>query len=255
MKQGSFKVVCLIVWVCITVFSAFGDDVTVDYESVVLETFDGTSDYVWKTDASKFATKTDDEAFPQTAYVEAWPIAAFGYNRDGKDIKSFGIHGRFDRRGYNWIDVYPVKAEDGDDAGPAEIPIPGRIRYMDLWVWGSNLDYYIEAYLRDYQGVVHNIRLGNIGYTGWRNLRAMIPSNIRQSKRILPRLAGLTFVKFRIWTQPSEKVGDFYIYFKQFKVLTDTFESLYDGDELADPERVQELWAGGNSGAGNSGSN
>jgi hypothetical protein len=245
MKQSSFKVVCLIVWVCITAFSAFGDELTVDYESVVLESFDGNSDYVWKTEASKFATRTDSETFPQTTYVNAWPIAAFGYNREGKDLKSFGIHGRFDRRGYNWIDVYPVMAEDGDDAKPMEIPIPGRIRYMDLWVWGSNLDYYIEAYVRDYQGVVHNIRLGNIGHTGWKNLRAMIPSNIRQAKRILPRLAGLTFVKFRIWTQPSEKVGDFYIYFKQFKVLTDTFESLYDGDELADPNRVQELWAGG----------
>jgi hypothetical protein len=204
MKHGSFKVVSLIVWVCITAFSAFGDELTIDYESVVLETFDGTSDYVWKTDASKFATKTDNETFPQTTYVEAWPIAAFGYNRDGKDIKSFGIHGRFDRRGYNWIDVYPTKTADDDEAEPVEIPIPGRIRYLDLWVWGSNLDYYIEAYLRDYQGVVHNIRLGNIGYAGWRNLRAMIPSNIRQSKRILPHLAGLNFVKFRIWSQPSE---------------------------------------------------
>jgi hypothetical protein len=244
MKHGSFKTGCLILWACITVFSAFGDENTVDYESVILESFDGNSDYVWKTDASKFATKTDEQAFPQLTYVAAWPIAAFGYNRDGsKDIKSLGIHGRFDRRGYNWIDVYPTRADEGEDAGPAEIPIPGRINYMDLWVWGSNLDYYIEAYVRDYQGVVHNIRMGNIGYAGWRNLRAVIPNNIRQSKRILPRLAGLTFVKFRIWTQPSEKVGDFYIYFKQFKVLTDTFESLYDGDELADPERVQELWA------------
>jgi hypothetical protein len=244
MKHGSFKTGCLILWACITVFSAFGDENTVDYESVILESFDGNSDYVWKTDASKFATKTDEGTFPQLTYVEAWPIAAFGYNRDGsKDIKSLGIHGRFDRRGYNWIDVYPTRADEGEDAGPAEIPIPGRINYMDLWVWGSNLDYYIEAYVRDYQGVVHNIRMGNIGYTGWKNLRARIPNNIRQAKRILPRLAGLSFVKFRVWTQPSEKVGDFYIYFKQFKVLTDTFESLYDGDELADPERVQELWA------------
>jgi hypothetical protein len=182
------------------------------------------------------------------AYVAAWPIAVFGYNREGRDIKSLGIHGRFDRRGYNWIDGYPTLAADGEDAGPAEIPIPGRIQYLDMWVWGANLNFYIEAFVRDYQGVVHTIRLGNIGYTGWRNLRANIPANIRQSKRILPSYAGLTFVKFRVWTQPTEKVGDFYIYFKQFKVLTDTFESLFDGDELANPDRVQELWAGGTSG-------
>ena len=40
-----------------------------------------------------------------------------------------------------------------------------------------------------------------------------------------------------------ERVDNFYVYFKQMKVLTDTFESLYDGDELGDPERVQQLWA------------
>jgi hypothetical protein len=27
------------------------------------------------------------------------------------------------------------------------------------------------------------------------------------------------------------------------KVLTDTFETLFDGDDLADPDKVQELWA------------
>jgi hypothetical protein len=248
MKHGSFTAIRLaacLVWACVAALSSYGDDVTVQFESVVLETFNGDSDYTWKLDASKFATKSDDESYPRMTYVEAWPIAVYGYNRDGsKDIKSLGIHGRFDRRGYNWIDLYPTK-EGADE--PVEIPIPGRIQNMDMWVWGSNLNFYIEAYVRDYNGVVHTLRLGNIGYSGWKNLRVNIPTSIAQSKRILPRLAGLTFVKFRIWTQPVEKVGDFYIYFKQFKVLTDTFESLFDGDELADPEHVQELWASGNN--------
>jgi hypothetical protein len=178
-------------------------------------------------------------------YVAAWPIAVFGYKRDGSDnLKSLGIHGRFDRRGYNWIDVYPSKGGDGDDADdPFEIPIPGRIRNLDLWVGGSNLDYYMEVYLRDNQGVVHNVKLGNINHTGWKNLRVNIPTNIPQSQPMIPRKPGLSFVKFRIWTQPTEKVGDFYIYLKQFKVLTDLFESLFDGNDLADPEYVQELWA------------
>jgi hypothetical protein len=112
-----------------------------------------------------------------------------------------------------------------------------------MWVWGSNLRYYIEAYFRDYQGVVYSLRLGDLGYQGWRNLRVRIPTNIPQSKRVLPRHAGLTFVKFRIWTTPSERVDNFYVYFNQMKILTDTFESLFDGDELADPERIQEFWA------------
>jgi hypothetical protein len=43
-----------------------------------------------------------------------------------------------------------------------------------------------------------------------------------------------------------ERVDNFYVYLDQFKVLTDTFESFYDGDELADPDRVQELWSSNN---------
>ena len=259
MKYGSIKAVCFVVMACITVLSAYGDDRTVDLTSIVLENFNGESEHEWKEGrhlrnyefswavaASKFASKSTDEdgneeEFPKMAYIDTWPIALYGYKPDG--IKSLGIQGRFDRRGYNWIDIYPV---DGDE-NPFEIPMPGRIRYIDLWVWGSNLDYDMEAYVRDYQGMVHTIRLGNIAYSGWKNLRANIPNTIRQGKRILPNLAQLRFVKFRIWTQPTEYVNNFYIYLKQLKVLTDSFESIFDGDELADPDSVQELWASSGS--------
>jgi hypothetical protein len=253
MKHGSFTALRLVAACLLLAFapvlSSYGDEVTSQLESVVLESFNGDSGVEWKLDASKFATKDDNDHYPKMAFVETWPVALFGYNRDGsKEVKSLGIHGRFDRRGYNWIDVYPSKGGNGDDKDePIELTLKGRIHHIDMWVWGSNLDYYIEAYFRDYSGVVHNISLGNIGYTGWKNIRANIPTNIPQQKRVLPRYAGLKFVKFRIWTQPTEKIGDFYVYFNQFKVLTDTFESPYDGNQLADPDFVQEMWASGSN--------
>jgi hypothetical protein len=185
--------------------------------------------------------------------VETWPTAIYkkaALANQEEMPKSLGINGSFDRRGYNWIDVYATKANDDGEDERFEIPLPGRTQYLDMWVWGSNLNYYIEAYVRDYQGVVHNLRFGNIGYTGWKNIRTNIPNHIPQYKRILPRLESLKFIKFRIWTQPVERVNDFYIYFNQFKILTDTFEALYDGDELADPEYVKQLWD--NSGDGSS---
>jgi hypothetical protein len=111
----------------------------------------------------------------------------------------------------------------------------------------------VEAYVRDGQGMVHIVKLGSLAYGGWKNLRANIPGPIRQPKRVLPNLASLSFVKSRIWTQPNETVGPFYIYFKQFKVLTDNFESIFDGDELADPDNIRELWA--NSGSNSNESN
>jgi hypothetical protein len=232
----------------------FSDENTVNLEARILESFDGDSNYDWRLVASKFASKIGEDTFPKLIFAETWPQALYGTNRAGKELKSLGVWGKFDRRGYNWIDIYPVE-KDGDDT-PAEIPIPGRAQYLDMWVWSASFNYYIEAYIRDYQGVVHSLNLGNIGHQGWKNLRTWIPSNIRQGKRALQdpsrptvqtaqgNATYLKFVKFRVWTQPVEQVGNFYIYFDQFKVLTDTFESLFDGDELADPEHIQELWGG-----------
>jgi hypothetical protein len=222
--------------------TAFGDENTVNFESIILDSFDGDSAYTWKAEASKFSTRNDEESFPKLSYVASWPSALFGANRQGLDLKSLGIWGRFDRRGYNWIDIYPVAADGGEDAGPAEIPMTGRVQYVDFWAWGSNLDYYVEVFIRDYQGVVHVLSVGSLAFQGWKNLRAYIPNSIPQAKRVLPRLSPLSFVKFRIWTRPMEPVSNFYVYFDQLKILTDTFESIFDGDELADPERVQELW-------------
>ena len=263
MKHGSFKAVRLVVFMLImlslTVFSVFGDEYTVDYLSIVMEDFTGetshqwthggkiyTYDFDWALDASKFASRVANESYPKLTTVEAWPMALYGTNKAGMNLKSLGVWGKFDRRGYNWIDVYPIipgTGAEGEDPEPFEIPIPGRLQYLDIWVWGSNLNFYLEAYVRDYQGVVHCINMGDLAYTGWKNLRARIPNNIQQSKRVLPRFAGLSFVKFRIWTTPVERVDNFYVYFNQMKILTDTFESLYDGDDLADPDNVRDIWA------------
>jgi hypothetical protein len=259
MKYSSIKAVCLVVLACVVALSSYAqDDRNAGLTSVVLESFNGDTthewiegrynrsyEFSWGLAASKFATKADDNGndadYPVSAYVGAWPYTLYGYNREGKDIKSFGIHGRFDRRGYNWIDIYPVNS----DGEPFEIPMPGKVRYFDLWVWGSNHDMNMEAYVRDYQGMIHLIRLGSLNYTGWNTLRANIPGNIQQGRRTLPRVAQMKFVKFRIWTLPADNVSDFYIYLNQFKVLTNTLEAQFDGDELSDPDYVPQLWADG----------
>ena len=262
MKYGSIKAVCLVILACIAIPSIAGQ-VTVDLHSIILDSFDGTTthewfdgrhhrsyEFGWNMVASRFATTITDNdgnetSYPRSRFVDSWPIQLYGHNRDQRPLRSFGINGRFDRQGYNWIDIFPVEL-DGDTPSdrPFEIPLPGRVRYMDLWVWGANHDYYIEAYIRDYQGIVHMIRLGDIRHPGWKNLRARIPNHIRQDKLVLPAHAQLRFVKFRLWTQPTERVDNFYVYFNRFKINTDTFESLFDGDELADPDLIQQVfWA------------
>ncbi|MDR3019960.1 MAG: flagellar filament outer layer protein FlaA [Treponema sp.] len=251
MKQIGFKIICLIILACITVVSGFSEEKAINYETRILETFNGDADspIIWKTQASRFITKVDiqgnvvDPPLPRQSYVEAWPIAAFGNNRHpgAETLRSLGVQASFDRRGYNWIDIYPVLADDPDE-NPYEIQIPGRVHNIDVWVWGANLNFYVEVFLRDHRGVIHTLRLGDIGFIGWKNLRVAVPTSIPQARRVIPSYAGLKFVKFRLWTIPTERVDGFYVYFKQLKVLTDTFENLFDGNDLADPENVNRLW-------------
>jgi hypothetical protein len=251
MKQGGFKTFWLILMVAAGVSLAFGDENMTQLESIVLDSFDGDSGYTWKGQGSKFATNNDEGQFPKITYAATWPTQIFGQNEEGKELKSLGVWGKFDRRGYNWIDIYPTggnteEGGGGEDA-PAEIPIPGRSQIIDVWVWGSNLNYQLEAYVRDHRGIIHVLPMGSLHHTGWRNIKVDVPKTIPQSKHILPRLAGLVFVKFRIWTAPMEQVNNFYVYFDQLKVLTDTFETRYDGEELAVPEKIQEFWSSGDT--------
>lgn len=243
MKHGGFKAVYLTLLAFAVLLPTFADEKTLSLESRVLESFNGDSGYVWKAVASKFATRDGDNVFPKVSYVNVWPLSLHGSKpENAEELKAFGIWCRFDRKGYNWIDLYPVEEGAAEDANPAEIPIPGRAKMLDLWVWGSNYNYYLEAYIRDFKGVVHVLQLGDLHYEGWKNLRTNIPENIPQSKRELPKRQGLTLVKFRVWTRPMERVDDFRIYFDQVKILTDLFESLFDGDELTDPDYVDEVW-------------
>jgi hypothetical protein len=247
MKQNSFKAFWLIFMVAVAVSFAFGDDNAVQLESRILESFDGDSGYTWQIQGSKYASVIGEDAYPKLTYVATWPTQVFGQNTEGRELQALGVWGKFDRRGFNWIDIYPSGGEGEDTDAPAKIPMPGRSQMIDVWVWGSNLNYQLEAYVEDYRGIVHMIPMGSINHTGWKNLKANIPATIPQSKQVLPRLESLKFVKFRIWTGAAEPVDNFYIYFDQLKLLTDTFESKYDGEELADPAKIQEFWSGDNN--------
>ncbi|GHT48567.1 membrane protein [Spirochaetia bacterium] len=270
MKRGSLIGVALITLFSVGALPVFGDSSTVAMESITLDSFDGSPyridgvdyHYVWKAVGSKFITKTDSQVFPIVNPVTTGPQSLI---RQNPEAKSLGIQGAFDRKGYNWIDIYPTHA-DGDGL-PIEIPLRGRTRFVDMWVWGANLDYTLEVYLRDNQGMIHSIKLGNLHYSGWKNLRAAVPNGIPMVSNVLPRSTHATsFVKFRVWTNPMErtyvdltrdsngkimKLVPFYIYFSNLKVLSDIYETFYDGDLLAEPLHIEQVWSGANATAGN----
>ena len=241
------------------VFGLFADENTVNLESVVIQDFSNPDAQNWFVMGSKFATK----GFPQIAWAKAWPQSVFGTNVGNKDLRSLGVAMLFDRQEYNWVDIIPGTKGSDPNGGwvPKELPLPGRVKMLDLWVWSGNYDYYLEAYVRDYQGIVHTIDMGDLNFVGWKNLRINIPDSVPQSRKYLPKKEPLSLVKLRIWTRPTElvvipttdpKASDMdkavKFYFSNIKVLTDTFETLFDGDNLTDPALMQSTWGNASSG-------
>ena len=211
---------------------------TTNFQSYVIESFDDPEESPWQVNGSKFVS----EGFPRVAWVPTWPEALYKEQPEGVQLNSLGVQAAFDRFGYNFLEYIPVEENQDGEMVPRGIPIPGRVRHMDMWVWGSNYDYYVEVHLRDWRGIVHVLKLGDIGYRGWRNLRISIPSWIPQDVIYVPQYKGLELVKIVLWTRPGEKVDGFYVYFDEIKVETDMFQEPFDGELLADPERVQDLW-------------
>lgn len=248
MKQGGKALRGLVISLLLVsvVFSAFAGEKTVNLVSEVIEHFDDPSMYTWKLFPSKFGITKEGKELWEMKHVSAWPNAIYRRAEEDPNRKSLGIRGGFLRKAYNYLEIVPGTGE-GDDFEAVPIKFPGRIHLIDMWVWGSNHNYYLEAHIRDYNGMDHVLPLGDLTFLGWKNLSVRIPNSIAQQRPYPPIYQGLILTKLVIWTRPGERVNDFYIYFDQLKVLTDRFEERYDGDEMAEDDVVSEIWGSGSN--------
>jgi hypothetical protein len=246
MKRGGPLAVCLTIFFLLAL-PIFSDEMTTNLQSTIIEDFDNPAESPWMILGSKFSSilKTDsgDDVYPKSAFIETWPEALYKKKPEGKELRAFGIQGKFDRKGYNFIEIIPVKKADDGKMVPRSIPLPGRVKNMDLWVWGSNFDFYLEVHIMDHIGITHVLNFGDIKHIGWKNLGVNIPGSISQSVMYAPKRKAIELVKFVLWTKPHERVDDFYVYFDQVKIFSDMFESPFDGGDLADPEQVEKLWS------------
>ncbi len=223
--------------------AVFADESTENLVSVVVESFDPeTKASDWLVVGSKFIT----EGYPKQVYAKAWPEALWGYNTEQKDYQVLGIHAKWDRKGYNYLEIIPVVDASAEEWEHNPLPMKGRVKSFDLWVWGSMYDYNMEIHLMDFNGISWVLPLGNLKYTGWKNLVTKIPRYIPQAFKYIPYYKQMTFHKLMIWTTPQESVNDFFIYIDQLKILTDVFESRFDGDSLTWPDKIEEMWGDSN---------
>ena len=160
--------------------------------------------------------------------------------------KVLGVKTSYKRKGENWFEVYPEK-----DGKPYEIPLQGTVTQIDFWVWGANYLYFIDLLVRDADGRVYTLPAGNLAFNGWRNLIITVPTYLRQHSRLRSGPKTMTFVGFRVRTDPDEYVDDFNIFFDQLKYTTNTLSSVFDGYELMDIE-FGDSSSKGSSGSGSS---
>ncbi|MBN2353961.1 MAG: flagellar filament outer layer protein FlaA [Spirochaetales bacterium] len=245
----------LLVFMCVFLSlcaaAAVADEVATNIETKIIDDFDSSTTlndkpraWSWFVRGSKFI----DPAVLDWKLVEGYPDTLYTRKQaEGKDLHILGIKGSFLRKGYNYYEVIPVTKDDKGNWIPRPIELPGIVKSIDLWVWGSGFNYNIEVCVVDSRGVNHNLQMGSILFEGWKSLSVNVPSYIPQSRRYIPKREALYLTKIVIWTSADERVNDFYVYFDQLKVNTDTFISKFDGDELADPEEINKLWTGGES--------
>ena len=238
-KNGNRKVLSLILLIAFSFPSILSaDESTKNIVSHVLETFDTeTQTAEWIVQGSKFIT----EGYPKFKLINGFPYSLYGRDAAEEDHQVLGILGKFDRQGYNYLEIIPVT--DGPEGKvPLKLPMEGRVLEMDMWVWGGNWNFTLEAHLEDFRGIVHVIEMGRLRYTGWKNLRVRMPNYIPQSEVYIPRYKELKFLKLVVRTEPNEDVSGFEVYFDQIKLLTDMYESRFDGDEFVRPENRAAIW-------------
>jgi hypothetical protein len=230
MKQGGLIIAGLVLVFALGMMPVAAQERHVNYETYIVDNFDSQgTDWTWVAAGSKFATK----GYPVLKYFDGMPNAIRVTQTDPNGTYKFlGMEVKFDRKGDNWVDIVPTKDAAAQPIVPFEIPFKGKISRLDLWVWGANYAYELEILVRDCNGRVHALPMGLVNHEGWKNMSVAIPTSIQQVSPYLNGIQQMSFVAFRLRTRPTERVDNFYIFFDQFKALTDTFMESYDGFEL-----------------------
>lgn len=182
----------------------------------------------WKVQASRFVA----EGYPIQSTFEAIPNSLRVLRTDTETTPTvLGVKTKFNRKGDNWFEVFPTQ-----DDKPFEVPLEGTVTHFDFWVWGANYLYFLDLLVRDADGTVHILPAGNLAFNGWKNVIVKVPGYLRQHSRLHSGPSKMTFVGFRISTDPAEFVDDFMVYFDDIKYTTYTLSNIFDGYELQDSD-------------------
>lgn len=234
MKNG-LKVLISLVCLFVIGLPVFAQPNSKSIRTFTLDNFDnvGSQGYLYKGEELSWEWGVNSSRFvakdcPKTIYTKGQPNSLKQLNQGGDDEKQvFGVKTAFNRKGDNWFEVFPTK-----DGEAYEIPFVGNVTQIDFWIWGANYKYYLEVLVRDGNGTVKVLPAGSLAFSGWKNIIVKVPGWITQQSPLRSGRENLSFVGFRIRTDPSEYVDNYLIYFDEIQYTTNSLAYIYDGYEL-----------------------
>lgn len=152
-------------------------------------------------------------------------------NADTSDTQVLGVKVEFFHRGVNSFFITSQRP----------VPIEGVTKTISMWVCGRNQSHDLYIMVQDYFGRSYELYMGNLGFSGWKKLTAVVPPSpdnehgIVQSSVYYGDRPGLRIVGFRVDCNPLLARGAYYLYFDDLRAVTDLYDmENRDEDDMID---------------------
>ena len=127
-----------------------------------------------------------------------------------------GVKVNFLKRNASFVGLFP----------PREYIVPGYGKKITVWVKGSGLKHKLFAVIRDMEGSRYKIPFGEMNFTGWEKMEALVPKYVVQESnyyKTFYRRRGIVIETLFIEFDPEKALGSFYVYFDNLKVESNVF--------------------------------
>jgi hypothetical protein len=147
------------------------------------------------------------------------------------DTQVFGVRVDFFKRGINSFTIMAGRP----------LPVEGTVKTVSLWACGRNQSHDMYLLIQDYFGRNYEVYMGNLGFSGWKKLTAVImPSpdgehGIVQSSAYYGDRPGFKILGFRVDCNPIQAKGSYYLYLDDLRAVTDLYDlENRDEDDMLD---------------------
>ncbi len=148
-----------------------------------------------------------------------------------EDTQVYGVRVDFFKRGVNSFTITSGRP----------LPIEGTTKIISMWVCGRNQSHDMWVLVQDYFGHNFELYMGNLGFSGWKKLTAVVPASpdgehgIVQSSAYYGDKPGLRILGFRVDCNPMQARGSYYMYIDDLRAVTDLYDmENHDEDDMSD---------------------